>query len=83
MACWTWPHRDRLVAYWDVDAPATLERLRDEPAWYFGDLVPRFDVVLTYGGGPPVIDGYTRMGRSRRRARLQRRRPRGVPTGPP
>ena len=51
-----------LVAYWDVDAPATLERLRDEPAWYFRDLVPRFDVVLTYGGGPPVIDGYRAWG---------------------
>ena len=53
---------DRLVAYWDVDAPATLERLRDEPDWYFGALVPRFDVVLTYGGGEPVIAGYRERG---------------------
>jgi spore maturation protein CgeB len=53
---------DCLVAYWDVDAPATLERLRDEPGWYFRELIPRFDMVLTYGGGPPVAAGYAEWG---------------------
>src|SRR5215471_16805952 len=43
-----------LVAYWDVDAPATLDRVAAKPADPFRPLVPRYDVVFTYGGGPPV-----------------------------
>ncbi len=52
----------RLVAFWDVDAPATLERCASNPADPFIALVPRFDLVLTYGGGRPVVDGYARLG---------------------
>jgi spore maturation protein CgeB len=51
-----------LVAFWDVDAPATLERVisrRDDP---FRELVPGYDLILTYGGGPPVIADYQRLG---------------------
>jgi spore maturation protein CgeB len=50
------------VAYWDVDAPATLERLAAQPGDPLRPLVPRYDLVLTYGGGPPVIAGYRRLG---------------------
>jgi len=48
--------------FWDVDAPATLDRLeqnRDDP---FRALVPQYDLVLTYGGGDPVVRGYTAVG---------------------
>jgi spore maturation protein CgeB len=54
-----------LVAFWDVDAPATLDRLAADPRDPFRALVPRYDVVFTYGGGQPVIDGYTRAGARR------------------
>lgn len=50
------------VAFWDVDAPATLERLRSDPADPFRALVPRYDLVLTYGGGDPVVRAYLALG---------------------
>ncbi len=51
-----------LVVYWDVDAPATLEQARAEPGWYFHRLVPRYDAVLTYGGGESVPQAYRQLG---------------------
>ena len=51
-----------LVAFWDVDAPATLERLTRDPEDAFRPLVPRYDLVFTYGGGLPVVRGYERFG---------------------
>ena len=48
--------------FWDVDAPATLERLdvnADDP---FHAALPRFDLVLTYGGGKRVTDEYQQIG---------------------
>jgi spore maturation protein CgeB len=50
------------VAFWDVDAPATLDRMRDDPADRFRALVPRYDLVLTYGGGDPVVRAYEGFG---------------------
>ena len=50
------------VAFWDVDAPATLERVEADPADSFRALVPAYDVVFTYGGGPPVIAAYSALG---------------------
>jgi spore maturation protein CgeB len=52
----------RSVLFWDVDAPATLERLAANPDDPFRALVPRYDLVLTYGGGPRVIDAYRAAG---------------------
>lgn len=51
--------------FWDVDAPATLQRLHDDPADPFRALVPRFDLVLTYGGGDPVVAAYRAFGARR------------------
>jgi spore maturation protein CgeB len=51
-----------LVAFWDVDAPATLDRVRANPADPFAPLIPRYDLILTYGGGPPVVAGYEALG---------------------
>ncbi|RJP14331.1 MAG: hypothetical protein C4520_21700 [Candidatus Abyssobacteria bacterium SURF_5] len=53
---------NNLVVYWDVDAPATLERIRSNPADPFRPLIPLYDLVLTYGGGDPVVSGYTALG---------------------
>jgi spore maturation protein CgeB len=52
----------RVVVFWDVDAPATLDRLRSDPADPLRALVPRYDAVFTYGGGPPVIAAYLDLG---------------------
>jgi spore maturation protein CgeB len=48
--------------FWDVDAPATLDRLEQSPDDPFRALVPQYDLVLTYGGGDPVVRGYTAVG---------------------
>ena len=54
-----------LVAFLDVDAPATLDRVAADPADPFRPLVPDYDLVLTYGGGDPVVRGYERLGARR------------------
>jgi spore maturation protein CgeB len=51
-----------LVAFWDVDAPATLDRVRHHFGDPFRALIPRYDLVLTYGGGAPVVDAYRALG---------------------
>jgi spore maturation protein CgeB len=48
----------QMVAFWDVDAPATLDRIENNPEDPFRALVPEYDVVFTYGGGEPVIQAY-------------------------
>jgi spore maturation protein CgeB len=48
--------------YWDVDAPATLERLTSDPSDLFWSALPRYDLVLTYGGGTRVTDQYCSIG---------------------
>ncbi|HVX40876.1 MAG TPA: glycosyltransferase [Gemmatimonadaceae bacterium] len=50
------------VMFWDVDAPATLDRVAANPADPFRALVPKYDMVLTYGGGDPVVRAYTALG---------------------
>jgi spore maturation protein CgeB len=56
---------DATVAFWDVDAPATLDRVEQDPADPFRALIPRYDLVLTYGGGDPVVRAYRRLGARR------------------
>jgi spore maturation protein CgeB len=51
-----------LRAFWDVDAPATLSRVEADPRDPFRELVPRYDLVLTYGGGEPVVQRYRAFG---------------------
>ena len=51
-----------LAIYWDVDAPSTLDQLRRSPSDPFHSLIPRYDLILTYGGGEPVVQEYTRLG---------------------
>jgi spore maturation protein CgeB len=51
-----------LTIFWDVDAPATLDRLEQAPGDPFRGLIPRYDMVLTYGGGEPVVRAYTAHG---------------------
>jgi len=51
-----------LAIFWDVDAPATLDRMESDPDDPFRPLVPRYDLVFTYGGGDPVVEAYQRFG---------------------
>ena len=48
--------------FWDVDAPATLAELRGGGERVLGKVLPDLDLVLTYGGGPPVIAAYQGFG---------------------
>lgn len=50
------------IIFWDVDAPATLDRMINDKNDYFRRLVPEYDQVLTYGGGFPVEDAYKSLG---------------------
>lgn len=50
------------IIFWDVDAPATLQRMHDDPDDALRQWLPRYDVVLTYGGGAPVTDAYRALG---------------------
>lgn len=51
-----------LVAFWDVDAPATLDRVQTQATDPFRALIPQYDLVLTYGGGDPVVQAYEALG---------------------
>lgn len=52
----------RLAVFWDVDAPATLSRLDAHKGDPLTSLVPRFGLVLTYGGGDEVVRRYKALG---------------------
>jgi spore maturation protein CgeB len=51
-----------LAIYWDVDAPATLDGLAAAPHNPLRALIPRYDLVFTYGGGDPVVRAYEAAG---------------------
>jgi spore maturation protein CgeB len=53
------------IIFWDVDAPATLGRMEDDPSDSLRALVPGYDLVFTYGGGQPVVDRYAALGAQR------------------
>ena len=50
------------VAFWDVDAPATLFRVQHNPADPFRNLISQYDYIFTYGGGSPIVNHYTQLG---------------------
>lgn len=51
-----------LKIFWDVDAPATLAEMRADASHPLHRQIRDVDLVLTYGGGDPVIAGYREMG---------------------
>ena len=57
------PHAIRI--FWDVDAAATLDEMRGQPSHAVTRALPHLDLVLTYGGGPPVIAAYQGFGARR------------------
>ncbi len=58
--------RDALYLFWDVDAAATLEEARGAGADHpLRRVISKLDLVLTYGGGPPVVNAYQALGARR------------------
>lgn len=53
------------VIFWDVDAPATIGRLRADDEDPFHKQIPQYDAILTYGGGPASRDEYRKLGARR------------------
>ena len=53
---------DALRIFWDVDAPATLAELRTASDHPLRKALGRIDLVLTYGGGDPVVAAYRELG---------------------
>jgi spore maturation protein CgeB len=53
---------DALKIFWDVDAPATLAELTQHPDHPLRQALPHLDLVLTYGGGDPVVAAYRSLG---------------------
>lgn len=51
-----------LRIFWDVDAPATLAAMQQDPDDALRRMLPDLDVVLTYGGGDPVVRAYRDLG---------------------
>jgi spore maturation protein CgeB len=54
-----------LKIFWDVDAAATLDEMRSQADHPVRRALPRLDLVLTYGGGPPVVEAYEGFGAAR------------------
>jgi spore maturation protein CgeB len=54
------PHA--LKIFWDVDAAATLDEMRRDSSHAVHRALPMLDIVLTYGGGAPVVDAYEGFG---------------------
>ena len=54
--------KDALRIFWDVDAAATLDEMRADPGHPVRAALPDLDLVLTYGGGDPVVDAYRGFG---------------------
>ncbi|MFL6766106.1 MAG: glycosyltransferase [Sphingomicrobium sp.] len=57
------PHA--LKIFWDVDAAATLDEMRGNENHPVRRALGSLDLVLTYGGGPPVVEAYKGFGASR------------------
>jgi spore maturation protein CgeB len=56
---------DALKIFWDVDAAVTLEEMRNAADHPVRRALDSLDLVLTYGGGPPVAEAYEAFGAAR------------------
>ena len=56
---------DALTLFCDVDAPATLAAMAESPDHPVRRALRDLDLVITYGGGPPVVAAYAGFGAAR------------------
>ena len=68
------------VAFWDVDAPATLARVEQNPNDPFRALIPQYDYIFTYGGGSTDSGSLPKTRGSKLSSDLQRPRSRPSPS---
>jgi spore maturation protein CgeB len=54
--------RGALRLFWDVDAPATLVEIAGNPDHTLRRALSHLDLVLSYGGGDPVVSAYRGFG---------------------
>lgn len=55
VARWVQASAAGVVAFYDIDTPVTLAKLAREDHEYLApDLIPRFDLYLSFAGGPPL-----------------------------
>jgi len=54
--------RYAMCFFWDVDAPATLHRMRSDANDALRQATPAYDAILTYGGGPKAREGFIEFG---------------------
>jgi spore maturation protein CgeB len=57
--------RSAVKIFWDVDAPATLAAIEAGADEQRRERIRHFDLILTYGGGGPVVERYGALGARR------------------
>lgn len=68
LAAWALPRTTGLTAFYDIDTPVTVDQLeRGDCEYLTPDLVPRFDLYLSFAGGPILERLRTRFGAQRPR----------------
>lgn len=68
LAEWVLPRATGLTAFYDIDTPVTVEHLeRGDCEYLTPDLVPRFDLYLSFAGGPILERLRTHFGAQRPR----------------
>jgi spore maturation protein CgeB len=52
IAEWTTAHAQGLTAFYDIDTPVTLANLEKGTSYITAAMIPRFDLYLSFSGGP-------------------------------
>lgn len=52
----------QLTVFWDITPSSTLSRLESNFSDPFIKIIPQYDLILTYGGGNPVVNQYQQWG---------------------
>ncbi len=52
IAEWVTAHAQGITAFYDIDTPVTLARIDDGVDYISASLIPRFDMYLSFSGGP-------------------------------
>jgi spore maturation protein CgeB len=55
-------NRHAMTFVWDVDAPATIQRMREHEDDALRHAARAYDAILTYGGGPKAREGFLEFG---------------------
>lgn len=71
LAEWVLPRASGVTAFYDIDTPVTVAKLKGDGCDYLTPaLIPRFDLYLSFAGGPILRRLYTEWGAARPRPLL-------------